>query len=267
MANTAERIAALLGSGPVELSPMSGGDLSSVFAIYDDNGRDLVAKQGGAAEVEARMLRAISASGAPAPDVIAAEDDLLVIARCPSGGSRSGSWASLADILDTLHASEGDRYGWPDDYAFGKVAIVNRESTDWAAFWAENRLACHIPHVDTRLAKRLEKLAANIAGHLSHDPRPSLLHGDLWGGNILFADGRVSALIDPACYHGDREVDVAMLTLFDHPPRDFFARLNLAVGWEERQPLYRLWPLLVHLRLFGSAYAGQVDAELRKLGC
>ncbi|WNO53102.1 fructosamine kinase family protein [Stakelama saccharophila] len=265
MADTAQRIAALLGCGSVTLSPMAGGDLSSVHAVRTDDGRDVIAKQGGAAVVEARMLRAIGASGAPAPEVLYAEDDLLIISRCPSGGGRGG-WASLADVLDTLHASEGERYGWPDDYAFGAVAIANAEHADWAAFWSEHRLACHIPHVSIALGDRLEKLVADIAGLLPADPPPSLLHGDLWGGNILFDGGRVSALIDPACYYGDREVDIAMLTLFDRPPRDFFARLALRQGWERRQPLYRLWPLLVHLRLFGSAYAGQVDSELQTLG-
>jgi fructosamine-3-kinase len=76
----------------------------------------------------------------------------------------------------------------------------------------------------------------------------------------------VAALIDPACYHGHREVDIAMLTLFDHPPEAFFAALSLEPGWRERLPVYRLWPLLVHLRLFGESYRGAVDRALAACG-
>jgi fructosamine-3-kinase len=88
----------------------------------------------------------------------------------------------------------------------------------------------------------------------------------LWGGNILVSQGRISGLIDPACYHGDREVDFAMLSLFDHPPAEFFEQAALEPGWQERRDIYRLWPLLVHLRLFGHSYYRSVSACLDRLG-
>jgi len=95
---------------------------------------------------------------------------------------------------------------------------------------------------------------------------PSLLHGDLWGGNILGNAGQVVGLIDPACYYGDREVDFAMLTLFDNPPNPFFEAAGLEAGWRERLDAYRLWPLLVHLRLFGTSYVPHVVGCLDRLG-
>jgi fructosamine-3-kinase len=96
---------------------------------------------------------------------------------------------------------------------------------------------------------------------------PALLHGDLWSGNILVRDGRLAALIDPACYHGDAEVDLAMLTLFDSPPDEFWEAYGpLEPGWRERRPIYQLFPALVHLRLFGAGYAGLADRLLGEIG-
>jgi fructosamine-3-kinase len=156
---------------------------------------------------------------------------------------------------------------WRIDHALGPVAIPNGRSTDWPSFWADNRIRCHIAHVSRTLARRLETLAGRLADLLPSRPPASLLHGDLWGGNILVSGHAVSGLIDPACYFGDREVDVAMLTLFDHPPAAFLDALDLAPGWRDRQHIYRLWPLLVHLRLFGEGYASAVARELDRLGC
>ena len=92
-----------------------------------------------------------------------------------------------------------------------------------------------------------------------------MLHGDCWGGNILTANGRVTALIDPACYYCHAEADLAMLTLFNHPPAavyDAYGRLD--PGYEERRAIYQLWPALIHQRLFGSAYGALVERLLAK---
>jgi fructosamine-3-kinase len=256
----------LLGSSVRASRRLSGGDLSTVVALDLADGRRVIAKQGADVAIEAGMLRAMAASGAPVPQVFAVEDGLLLMARVEADSGPSGAWDTLADVLAQLHACHGPEYGWDSDYAFGPVTISNRCTDDWAAFWADNRLRCHLPHVDAPLSRRIETLADRCGELLPCDPAPSLLHGDLWGGNVLVANGRVTGLIDPACYHGDREVDAAMLTLFDHPPVAFFERMGLAPGWERRQPLYRLWPLLVHLRLFGASYRGAVEAELSSLG-
>ncbi len=256
----------LLGSSVRASRRLSGGDLSAVFALDLADGRAIIAKLGPDVAIEAEMLRAMAASGAPVPQVLVVADGLLLMARVEAAGGPSGAWEGLADVLGQLHACQGQDYGWDSDYAFGPVAIPNTRSADWAAFWADHRFGCHVPHLDTSLGRRIEALAERCGELLPRDPAPSLLHGDLWGGNVLVANGRVTGLIDPACYHGDREVDAAMLTLFDHPPAAFFERLGLAQGWQHRQPLYRLWPLLVHLRLFGASYRGAVETELVALG-
>jgi fructosamine-3-kinase len=117
------------------------------------------------------------------------------------------------------------------------------------------------------LARRVEALAADLHNRLPARPAPALLHGDLWGGNILAAGDRVSGLIDPACYYGHAEVDLAMLGLFDQPGAAFTEAYGAPEpGHDERSAIYRLWPALVHLRLFGPGYRPMVDRLLDAIG-
>ncbi|MDE1149850.1 MAG: fructosamine kinase family protein [Azospirillaceae bacterium] len=261
-----DALAILLGQEVVFLRRLAGGDLSLVYELALVDGTPAIAKKGGTARQEAAMLRAIAAKGVPAPRVLAVDDGWLVMERVASDGGPATAWDDLAAVLERLHAATQAPYGWPHDHRFGAVAMPSPQADDWPAFWAAHRLRCHAPHVGAVLGARIERLADQLADHLPARPAAALLHGDLWGGNVLVSGRRVSALIDPACYHGHREVDVAMLTLFDHPPAAFFDALSLEPGWRDRLPVYRLWPLLVHLRLFGQGYAAAVDADLRRLG-
>ncbi len=266
------RAAALAGGTLVDARRLSGGSLSQVARLRLVDGRLLIAKicttdTCTTARAEADMLRAIAATGAPAPEVVAVADDLLVMTAAPADGRLDGkAWQALATALASLHAPTGDAYGWPVDHAFGEVAILNARSEDWPAFWAARRLRCHLPHVEPELGRRLARLADRLGDLLPARPPAALLHGDLWGGNVLVGANGAVTLIDPACYHGDREVDIAMLTLFDAPPPRFLEALDLSPGWRERLPIYRLWPLLVHLRLFGASYRAQVEDALVRVG-
>jgi len=259
----AEAGAALLGGVIRRAQTLHGGNLSQIVQILFADGREAIVKNGPAPMAEAAMLRAIAASGAPAPKVLAVSDEALVIELLPAGGNLDGAWASLGAALATLHATAGERYGWTEDYAFGPVAIANGGTDDWPSFWAERRLLVNLTHIPSALARRIEALAADLSSRLPARPRPALLHGDLWGGNVLVAGNRVSGLIDPACYYGHVEVDIAMLTLFDRPGAEFYDAYGpLEPGLEERLFIYRLWPALAHLRLFGSGYRSLVDQQL-----
>jgi fructosamine-3-kinase len=190
-----------------------------------------------------------------------------VIEPVAADGALANAWPDLGKVLAKLHAARGPAYGWDQDYAFGPVAISNGSTADWPAFWTERRLICHCVHAASTLARRIEALAADLANRLPKEPLKSLLHGDLWGGNILTANGQVTALIDPACYYGHAEVDLAMLTLFDHPTAAFYETYGeLEPGYDERHAIYQLWPALVHLRLFGSGYRALVERLLAKAG-
>ncbi|QFT77697.1 fructosamine kinase family protein [Erythrobacter sp. THAF29] len=257
-------IAGALGSPVERTTPLAGGDISGASRLTLADGREIVAKAGPLVEVEARMLSAIVDTGAPCPGVIATGEKWFAMEWIEASGA-SDRWEALADTLHLLHRPKQASFGWDEDYAFGPVAIANQRCRDWARFWAERRLLCHVPYIDSALGKRIARLCERIGDLLPAYTTTSLLHGDLWGGNVIWSDGNAH-LIDPACYFGHREVDWAMLTLFDHPPENFFALLDPEPGWRERQPLYRLWPWLVHLRLFGGSYRGAVERELAALG-
>ncbi len=257
---------ALLGQPVFNIMALHGGDISAVHLLTLENGDTLVAKQGPLVAQEARMLGAIAAIGAAAPQVIACDGDLLLMERVEDGGRLSSGWNDLVDQMAILRSAHGESYGWGEDYAFGKVAMINTRHTSWPAFWAENRLMCHVHDLPRDIARRVETLAARLPDMLPERPAPSLLHGDLWGGNVLVAPAGSCTLIDPACFHGDREVDVAALTLFNNPPDSFFDALDMEPGWRERQPIYCLWPWLLHLRLFGSSYRAPVENALALSG-
>ena len=139
MNKLAEIGAALIGGAFHHAEALHGGDLSAIVRIELSDGREVIVKNGPAPKTEAAMLRAIAASGAPAPAVLAVSDEALVIELLPTGGSLSRAWASLGLVLARLHATSGARYGWPTDYAFGPVAIANGWTEDWPYFWAERR--------------------------------------------------------------------------------------------------------------------------------
>jgi fructosamine-3-kinase len=161
----------------------------------------------------------------------------------------------------------GPRYGWAEDYAFGPVDIENRWSDNWPDFYAQRRLLTHLPFLPVALARRVEALARDMANRLPCDPPAALLHGDLWGGNVMVRGHTVAAFIDPACIYGHAEIDIAMLGLFDRPAPPFFDAYGpLAPGLAERLVIYRLWPALVHLRLFGEGYRGMVEGLLQQAG-
>nr|WP_243846387.1 fructosamine kinase family protein [Rhizomicrobium palustre] len=262
-----DKAAKLLGGELAHESSLGGGSLSSLVRIVLADGREAIVKAGPSPLTEARMLGAIKAAGVPAPEVLALNGEMLVLEVLDNDGGLGAVWAELGGHLKHLHASQGTRYGWTEDYAFGPIPIVNRWNDDWPAFWAEHRLLCHLRYVGTSMVRRLETLCDDLSNRLPTSPAPSLLHGDLWGGNVLVSGGTVSGLIDPACYYGHGEVDIAMLMMFDQPGALFFSRYGkLEPDFEERLAIYRLWPALVHLRLFGSGYRALVERLLTELG-
>jgi fructosamine-3-kinase len=265
MSDLAAHGARLLGGMLAQTIPMGGGSLSQIVRIRLSDGREAVIKTGPAPVEEAAMLGLLRRAGAPAPEMLAA--DARALALSVVGHDGSPAWADLGKVLKTLHQTHGQGYGWWADYAFGPVAIVNTSTHDWPAFWAERRLLNNVSFVGGAIARRLETLAKDLPNRLPRTPPASLLHGDLWGGNVLTRTGKVAALIDPACYHGDGLVDVAMLQMFDSPPAAFYAAYGIdPADHAERLVIYRLWPALVHLRLFGSGYRPLVEGLLDTLG-
>ncbi len=263
-----ERVAALTGTSPERIERLAGGDLSEVVLLRRPDGRCTVAKHNKAAAVEVAMLRALAEAGAPTPAIEGEFDNVLLLEHVENDGVFSpAGWRAIGAMLRHLHRPLDEPYGWAVDYELGTVALPNRQTRDWPAFWGEQRLISAAAVLDRPLRERVSKVAERLQDYLPTRPPSALLHGDLWSGNILVVDGRLAALIDPACCYGDPEVDLAMLDLFDTPPRDFWRAYGpLPPEWEQRRPLYQLFPALVHLRLFGVSYAGLVDRLLERVG-
>jgi fructosamine-3-kinase len=264
----ARKVASLTGVPEERLERLSGGDLSQVLLARRPDGRPTVAKGGASVAVEAAMLRAIGAAGVPVPMVEGEHEGVLLLEYVQNDRVFSpAAWASVGEGLRTLHARVEEPYGWPVDYQIGTIQLDNRQKADWPSFWAEQRLVATASVLDRPWRERVERLASRTSELLPAHPPPAHLHGDLWGGNILVAEGRLAALIDPACYYGDPEVDLAMLTLFDAPPESFWeAYGEPEPGWDARRRVYQLFPALLHLRLFGASYAGMVDRLLAAAG-
>jgi fructosamine-3-kinase len=174
-------------------------------------------------------------------------------------GARA-DWPAMARMLAGLHRHTNDRFGWATDNWIGLSPQKNAWSDDWPAFFLEFRLSPQMKRAGLRLPfSSVEKLFEK------YKPIPSLLHGDLWNGNVGFtASGPV--IFDPAVYYGDRETDLAMTELFGGFPEEFYSayekELPLDRGYDTRKPLYNLYHLLNHLNLFGSGYREQVRRTL-----
>jgi len=173
----------------------------------------------------------------------------------------------FAVALAAMHNSCDTQFGFHGDNTIGSTVQVNTFNKDWVDFWRRNRLGFQLElarqnGLDARLIDAGHGLAEKLDCFFSTDqPRPSLLHGDLWSGNQgSDADGN-PVIYDPACYYGDHETDLAMMELFGHPGERFFAAYTEAFpidsGYSLRRELYNLYHILNHALLFGGAYAAQ----------
>ncbi|MEA3032895.1 MAG: hypothetical protein QOH86_911 [Sphingomonadales bacterium] len=267
MSAFAGRVAALTGVAEERLERVGGESVSEVL-IVPRGEHASVAKKSPSVAAEAAMLRALALAGCPVPAVEAEYENVLLLAYVENDGVFSTkAWADLGQRLGGLHGHVSTAFGWPVDYAIGTVAFDNRETSDWPRFWGEQRLIAAAAVLDRPWRERVDRLARRLPDLLPASPPAALLHGDLWTGNILVRDGSVVGFIDPACYHGDAEVDLAMLELFCSPPEVFHeAYGSPAPGWRQRLPLYQLFPALVHVRLWGPSYHAMADRLLTAFG-
>lgn len=192
-------------------------------------------------------------------------------------------WETFGHELARLHRAEtaaftdsGDgrcRYGFYEDNYIGASPQKNRPAPKWIDFYRERRLIPQIAmaqrYLGTSMLKKAERLAERLDSYLREPEFPSLLHGDLWGGNILCGSDGKAWLIDPAVYVGDFEADLAMTQLFGSLPERFCAAYSEVNpidrgGYRERKRLYDLYHMLNHLNLFGAMYLGSVTAIINE---
>ena len=278
-----DRLQAAIGRRPTDVRPLAGGSVAEVYALTLPDKTELVAKVGAPGAklaLEGWMLRTLKErSELPVPAVVHATDTILVMEKLPGGGSIDGrAERQAAELIAALHGVSAPAFGLERDTLIGGLHQPNPESKRWLPFFRDQRLvymaqeAERAGRLPAAIGKRVETLGGRLDEWLEEPARPALIHGDLWGGNVLAAGGRISGFIDPAIYYADPEIELAFSTLFGTFGAAFFRRYcelrPLRAGFfEERRDLYNLYPLLVHVRLFGGGYVGQVEAILRRFGC
>lgn len=279
-------ISAATGSAvaPCSTRPVSGGCINNSQKMEWSDGRCYFVKSAPSAEAERmyaaeaaglRELGAAKAIRTPEPICwgVAEGSAYLALEWLELGGR--GSEVELGRQLAAIHRVTRAEYGWYRDNTIGATAQPNRWMSDWSSFWREQRLGYQLRLAagngySGRLARRGEQLIDRLPALFSdYHPAASLLHGDLWGGNVATTRAGEPVIFDPAVYFGDRECDLAMTELFGgFAPRFYDAYREawpLDPGYRVRKRLYNLYHILNHLNLFGGGYAAQAEQMIEQL--
>jgi len=273
------RVEAALGAPVSGLRTLGGGCVGEVYT-GEAGGQRVVVKvgpPGSKLDVEGWMLRTLAErSDLPVPGVIHDEDTLLVMEFVESGGRIDAKAEHhAADLLADLHSVTADAFGCDRDTLIGSLHQPNPWTGSWVEFFGAQRLV-HMAEtarkrgsLNERDVDTVRDLASRLDRWLDEPEAPSLIHGDIWGGNVLCRSSRIAAFIDPAVYYAHPEVELAFITLFGTFGEPFFARYAesrpIRAGFfETRRDLYNLYPLLVHAALFGGGYVSSVRSTLRR---
>jgi fructosamine-3-kinase len=278
-------IEARLGERITRAEPIAGGDINDAYRLELASGRRVFAKTHAGADprmfpCEARGLAWLGEARAlRVPEVLAVSADsdetsFLVLEHLQPGRRRTDFDERLGRGLAELHRAGPLELGLDHDNFIGSLRQSNRGRATWAEFFCHERLGAQL---ELRNAKRLlptsvrrsfDRLIENIDEHVGPPEPTARLHGDLWGGNLHIAPDGEPVLIDPAVYGGHREMDLAMMRLFGGFNARVFAAYQeshpLTAGHEERVSLWQLYPLLVHVNLFGASYVEPVARALER---
>ena len=261
--------------------PVSGGCINQGYAVSDGE-RTYFVKLNEDAKVEMFVAEALGLQEIAQTNTIrvpkpicwgvAESSAYIVLEWLKLGAGTTNSWQEMGRNLAAMHrTTSASGFGWEQNNTIGSTPQINHWTTDWVEFYASRRLGYQF-----QLAKRKggnfpqqEQLLASLPQLLSHPVQPSLVHGDLWGGNAACTEGGEPVIFDPATYYGDREVDIAMTELFGGFPAAFYHGYNevfpLAPGYEQRKTLYNFYHILNHFNLFGGGYAFQANRMISQI--
>ena len=266
-----------------ETDRLSGGDINKAYALTLNTGDKIFMKANAKSNAafftaEAAGLTAIaSAKAISTPKIICTGTDdgedvgysFLLLEYIKSSGKIKTYWETFARELAAMHKADvGKEFGFSQDNFIGARPQQNTPASSWVSFFRDQRLAPQFKAADSYFTPanriKITKLLDNLDRFLIEPEQPSLLHGDLWSGNVMCGNEGKAMLIDPACYVGHREADLAMTELFGGFPQTFYDAYKeafpLQPGYEERRDLYNLYQLLNHLNLFGPTYLEPVLA-------
>ena len=274
-----DRIQQVTGGTVESARPLPGGCIADVFRVFLDDDSTVVIKlaRGGGLDTEAFMLRYLrEQSPLPVPDLWLADDDLLVLTDMGGGGRLTpATQREAAEHVAALHDMTADQYGLGRDTLIGPLVQPNPRYDSWVEFFRDQRLMymARLARERGALSRRTFMMAKGLADKLDRilpePPRPALIHGDLWTGNVIVTGDRVTGFVDPAIHFADPEIELAFGTLFGTFGQAFFERYGELAGlrpgfFENRRDLYNLYPLLVHTILFGGGYAQSVERTLQQ---
>jgi fructosamine-3-kinase len=255
---------------------VSGGDINDAYALTCHDGTKLFVKT---KEHAPRTMYAREAEGLAflreacalrVPEVRLVSEQLLVLEWLEPGARKKDYDEELGRGLARLHRSGAPLFGHQADNFVGSLPQDNRSEATWSAFYRTRRLEPLIARAGSLLPSSLRRdfdaLFARLPTLAPEEP-PARLHGDLWSGNVHSDEAGAPVLIDPAVYGGHREIDLAMLQLFGAPSQRVFAAYEsvypLERGFRERTQLFQLYPLLVHVCLFGASYVPSLTRAVR----
>jgi fructosamine-3-kinase len=283
----AAALEAAVGARVAATRPVSGGDINRAHAVQLSDGRRLFVKwnsrtPAGMFAAEARGLAWLAEAGAlRVPEVVAVGEAFLALELVVAATPARDFDERLGRGLAALHQFGAPRFGLDHDNFIGRLPQANAAVAPdaWADFYRRRRLEAQLRMAadeglaSSRMRRGFERLFAAIVDEpdavLGPAEPPARLHGDLWGGNLLCDDAGAPCLCDPAVYGGHREIDLAMMRLFGGFGRRVFEAYDeaypLADGHAERVAVYQLYPLMVHVNLFGGSYVGQVESLLDRV--
>ncbi len=283
MTSLSQQIESALGVPVTATRRLHGGNIGTVYAVTLADGQHAAVKVADSPDVDLSvegdmLLYLAQHAPIPVPQVWHSAREMLIMDYV-DGSSHLGAAEQrhAAELLAGLHTVSAPHFGFARDTVIAQLHQPNPPTARWVDFFREQRLLymAHAAHSDGKISAlllaRIERLAAKLDSLIDEPAAPALLHGDMWTTNILTRGGQVVAFIDPAIYYGHPEIELAFSTLFGTFGAPFFevyqALLPIAPGFfEERRDLYNLYPLLVHVRLFGGAYVGAVSSILSKFG-
>lgn len=283
MGGIAGRVEVLLGTAVVATTPVAGGDVCNAARVRLSDGRNAFVKTRSHAPadffaVEAAGLRwlATAHGGARVPDVLAESDDCLVLSWVESGRPSADIVEGFARRLAATHATGAPAFGGDRPGYIGIAPLTNTPAETWPEFFATRRILPYLRvardrgAISSDDAATVDQVVETITAFAGEPEPPSLVHGDLWSGNVVWSADGHGVLVDPAAHGGHRETDLAMLTLFGAPHLSrlmdaYDEAYPLAEGWRDRVPLHQLHPLLVHAAVFGGSYGARAGDAARML--